>query len=225
MTTSGVWHDSFAQSPYSCSSGYASPIPVPDYGHMYATSPYGPGAVRTRASSNASFIEPWAHASQSPTSSVSNLPYWPSDEKNDIASSFPYMPASYPTASMSMHAVGAVTHYGHFGSNTLVEMDNEEGAILFPDQQYGMSQIARTYPFEQYLNNYWRLFHPTFPVVHRFTFASFEPSPMLYAAMIAIGAQYSNGTTDKRRARLLHDRCVKLLEQVCFMQYQNNRTS
>jgi hypothetical protein len=91
-------------------------------------------------------------------------------------------------------------------------MDNEESVQLFPGEHYGMSQIARAYPFEQWLNSYWRLFHPTFPIVHRFTVAHLETSPMLYAAMATIGAYYSN---DSDNARELHDRCVKLLVRVC----------
>ena len=216
MTTGVPWHDSFAPSPYSCSSGYASPIPVPEYSHMYATPPYGPGMVRTRASSNASFVGPWAQNSQSPTPSIPNLHYsWSSDEKNVVASSFPYLAASYPTASMPMQTcMDTMEQYGHFGPNDAVQLDHQEGAQLFPREQYGTSQIAHTYQFEQYLNNYWRLFHPTFPIIHRFTFASLEPSSMLFAAMVSIGAQYSNRTCDKRKAMELHSQCVKLLLKV-----------
>ncbi|KAF3035333.1 hypothetical protein E8E12_006065 [Didymella heteroderae] len=211
MAASGTWvPESFAPSPYSCSSGYASPAPCPEYGHMYATPPYGASLVRTRASSNASFIEQnWAQASQSPTSSISMPFSWASDEKSLIASTFPYTPVSYATTNMPMDAgIGAIAHFGQYESHTLVQMDNEESAQLFPGEHYGMSQFARAYPFEQWLNSYWRLFHPTFPIVHRFTFDRLETSPMLYAAMVAIGAHFSNDIHD---ARELHERCVKLL--------------
>ncbi|KAJ8116425.1 hypothetical protein OPT61_g2158 [Boeremia exigua] len=210
---SAVWHDPLARSPYSCSSGYASPVPGPEYGHIYATPPYGPAAVRTRASSNASFIEQkWAHASQSPTSSVSMPFSWPQDEKSIMASSFPFMPVSYPTSDMPMHAsIDAMSQYTQYDPR-VVQMDHEEGLQLF-QEQYGMSQTTRAYPFEQSLNNYWRLLHPTFPIVHRFTFASRDVSPMLYAAMIAIGLHYSDDAAQKREARQLHKRCVALLSQ------------
>lgn len=225
ISTGNVWHDSFAQSPYSCSSGYASPAPGPEFGQMYATPPYGPSVVRTRASSNASFIEQnWAHASQSPSSSIS-LPYsWPTDEKNVIVSSFACPPMSYPTTSMPMHAsFGAVAHYGPYDPHGVVHMDQEEGAQLFPGEHYGMSQIVRAFPFEQNLNNYWRLFHPTFPIVHRFTFSRLELSPLLYAAMIAINLQYSMNVGDRSRAQSIHKLCVKLLDQVCFTQILGGR--
>jgi hypothetical protein len=183
---------------------------------MYTTPPYGAGMVRTRTSSNASFIEQnWAQASQSPTSSIS-MPYssWATDEKSLIASTFPYTSVSYPTTNMPMHAsIGTVAHYEQYHPHNLIQMDNEESAQLFPGEHYGMSQLARAYPFEQWLNSYWRHFHPTFPIVHRFTFISLETSPMLCAAMAAIGAYYSNDVFD---ARELHDRCVKQLVNVCI---------
>lgn len=96
----------------------------------------------------------------------------------------------------------------------MMQRDADEGVILFGEQPYGMGSIAHTYPFEQYLDYYWRLLHPTFPVVHRSTFERINPSPMLHAAMIALGGQYSNDTSVKRKSRLLHNRCMKLLEQV-----------
>jgi hypothetical protein len=40
---------------------------------------------------------------------------------------------------------------------------------------------------------------------------------MLRAAMIAIGAQYSNDPSAKRQSRILHDRCLKFLERVCSL--------
>jgi hypothetical protein len=110
--------------------------------------------------------------------------------------------------------IDPMTGYGHFGPKSMMQRDEEEGVILFPEQPYGMGQIAHTYPFEHYLNNFWRLFHPTFPVVHRSSFKSMSPPPMLHAAMIALGGQYSTDMSVKRKSRILHDRCIKLLERV-----------
>lgn len=105
-----------------------------------------------------------------------------------------------------------VSAYGH-PAKTVLQRDEEEGIALFGEQHYGMG-IAHTYPLEQYLDNYWRLFHPTFPIVHRPTYGRINPSPMLRAAIIAIGGQYSHDTSVKRKSRILHDRCLKLLERV-----------
>jgi hypothetical protein len=210
------WSEAYSQSPpYSSSSGYASPIP--DYANVFANPPYGHGNNRTRASSTASFTEPWSYTTpRSPVSSTSTMPYtWASNDKAPTAPCLAYMGTSYPMTSVGMTtSVDAMSGYGHFEPKTMGQRDEEEGMILFPEQPYGMGQIAHTYPFEQYLNNFWRLFHPTFPVVHRSTYESMSPSPMLHAAMIAVGGQYSNDMSTKRRSRILHDRCIKLLEGV-----------
>jgi hypothetical protein len=107
-----------------------------------------------------------------------------------------------------------MTDFGHFGPKNMSQRDQEEQEFLFPEQSYGMGQIAHTYPYEQYLDNFWRHFHPTFPVVHRVTFESVTQSPMLHASVIAIGGQYSNDASVKRKSRILHDRCMKLLDKV-----------
>ncbi|KAF1972679.1 hypothetical protein BU23DRAFT_155949 [Bimuria novae-zelandiae CBS 107.79] len=215
-----AWNDPFSNSPNynSSSSEYASPIPsMPDYStNMFANPPYGQGSSRTRTSSNASYIEPaWAYPSRSPTSATSTMAYtWNSNEKSPAPSNLAYMNTSYPMTSMPMSAVvDPMTGFGHFGPKTLLQRDEEEQAFLFPEQSYGMGQLAHTYPFEHYLNNYWRYFHTAYPIVHRATFESLNQSPMLHAAMIAIGGQYSNDASVKRKSRILHDRCMKLLDK------------
>ncbi|KAF2273075.1 uncharacterized protein EI97DRAFT_461334 [Westerdykella ornata] len=216
LGTSIPWADPFTQSPnYSSSSGYASPIPgTSDYTNMFANPPYGPGSSRTRTSSNASFVEPWGYPSHSPASATSTMAYvWPSSDK-PVSASHPYINAtSYPAATMPMAGGDPMGEYAQFGPKSMAQWDEEEQAHLFPEQSFGMGQLANTFPFEQYLDNYWRLLHPSFPVVHRPTFARLNDSPMLRAAMIAIGAQYSSEPSAKRRARILHDRCLKLLDK------------
>lgn len=110
-----------------------------------------------------------------------------------------------------------MSQYAQYDAHSLVQMDNEEGTQLFPGEHYGMSQIMRAFPFEQWLNNYWRHFHPTFPIVHRFTLARNGLSPMLYAAMIAIDLQYSHDAGQKHKALELHKNCTRLLLQVRFL--------
>lgn len=214
----GGWSESYSQSPsYTSSSGYASPILGPgDYANLFALPPYGPGINRTRTSSNASFIEPWSYPSRSPTSTASTMAYnWSSSDKTPTAPGLAYMGTSYPMTSMPLSAcIDSMTAYGPFGPRSMVQRDEEEGAFLFGEQPYGMGPAAHTYPFEQYLDYFWRLFHPTFPIVHRPTFERMNPSPMLHAAMIALGGQYSHDTSVKQNSRSLHDRCIKLLARV-----------
>ncbi|KAF2024308.1 hypothetical protein EK21DRAFT_104758 [Setomelanomma holmii] len=211
MTPSMGWAEPYGNSPEYTSSGYTSPNPGPcDYPQMYAPLPYGHGANRTRTSSNASFVDQWSYTPRSPTSSASTMPYgsaW--NDKTTHAPSLAYMNASYSMNSLGISTpIDPMTGYGQFESKTMMQRDEEEGAILYPEQAYGMG-IEHTYPSEHYLNNYWRLFHPTFPIVHRSAHGTV--SPMLRAAMIAIGGQYSSDTSVKSKARKLHDKCMKLL--------------
>jgi hypothetical protein len=144
---------------------------------------------------------------------------WTSNDKA-ASISLPYLNAtSYPSLAGMPTSAGAdpMPGYGNFGPKTMAQRDEEEQPYLFPEQSFGMGQIDETFPFEQYLDNYWRLFHPSFPVVHRTTFGGVNESPMLRAAMIAVGAQYSNDPLAKRRSRILHDRCMKLFDQVCLL--------
>ena len=175
---------------------------------------YGPS--RTRTSSDASFVEPWSFPSRSPTSVASTMAYtWPSSDKTPTAPGLAYMGTNYPMTTMPMTtSMDPMAGYGHFSLKTIMQRDEEEAAILFGEQPYGMGPVAHTYPFEQYLDTFWRLFHPTFPVVHRPTFESMSAPPMLHAAMIALGGQCSTDASVKRKSRILHDRCIKLLERV-----------
>lgn len=208
-----AWHES-SYSPIS--SGYASPSMAPgDFNTMYPVPGYGPAASRTRTPSIASLHDPWAMTPRSPSSSNSTMPFtWASNDKMPNAG-LAYINTSYPMASLGISThMDATAGYGQFEPKTMIQRDEDEAAFLYRDQPYGMGQLAHTYPSEQYLNNYWRLFHPAFPIVHRPTFGSMNTSPMLFAAMIAIDGQYSNDASTKRTSRTLHDRCIKLLEKV-----------
>jgi hypothetical protein len=201
---------------YSPSSGYVSPSIAPgDYSNMYPLPGYGHTTSRTRTPSNASLHDPWAMTPRSPSSSISTMPFtWASNDKMPTTPSLAYI-NHYPMASLGISAnMDATAGYGQFDPKTMIQRDEDEAAFLYRDQPYGMGQLAHTYPSEQYLNNYWRLFHPTFPVVHRPTFGGMNSSPLLCAAMIAINGQYSTDANTKRTSRLLHDRCIKLLEKV-----------
>lgn len=217
----GGWADAYNYSPgysgYSSStSGYTSPLPGPqEYPNVFSQAPLSHGYHRTRTSSDASFIEPWSHPSRSPTSTASTMAYWSSHEKTPTASGLAYIGASFPMTSMSMSTcVDPMTSYESLGPRSMAQRDDEEGVILFGEQAYGMGSITHTYPFEQYLDYFWRLFHPAFPIIHRPTFEHMNVPPILHAAMIATGGQYSNDISVKRKSRILHDRCIKLLERV-----------
>jgi Fungal specific transcription factor domain len=213
--------DPFSPSPnYSSSSGYASPGPGNDFINMFPAPLFGPGSNRTRTSSNASFIEPWSYPStRSPTSTSSTLPFpYTNGEKSPATHSIGLaisMATSYPTSNIPMPAPpDPMSGYMMFPTplKTVQQRDEEEQAILFPEQSFGMG--IDTYQYTQYLDNYWRLFHPSFPIIHKPTFGGVNESPILKAAMLAIGAQYTDDAAAKAKSRSLHDRCLKLLDQV-----------
>ncbi|KNG51749.1 c2h2 finger domain-containing protein [Stemphylium lycopersici] len=205
----GLWQDSYSPTP-ECSSGYMSPN-IPSEYPIYGSMSYN----RARTPSNASCLDQpgWSFPSRSPASTTSTMGFsWPSAEKAHTAPGLAYMHTSCPMTTMSMAtSFDTMPGFDHFGPKSMAQRDEDEGGVLFGDQQYGMASIENTYPFEQCLDYYWRLFHPTFPIIHRSTPVS--SSPMLYAAMAAIGGQYSHDTRVKKQSRDLHDRCNKLLER------------
>lgn len=91
----------------------------------------------------------------------------------------------------------------------------EEQQVLFPTSPHSFSATIE----EQtniWIENYWTKFHPSFPLFHRATFNNAkEPTlPILLAAMVVIGMQYSKDHAIKRKARILFDRILKLREMV-----------
>jgi hypothetical protein len=77
------------------------------------------------------------------------------------------------------------------------------------EQQLGIDLSLRTK--QHYLEAYWTHFHPLLPVLHKASHGT-GSNPLLTAAMMAIGAQY---TTDEQFARadsrILHEKCLELI--------------
>ena len=65
---------------------------------------------------------------------------------------------------------------------------------------------------ERYLTAYWLRIHPLFPVVHRPSFTIQTASPLLRAAILALGAHALGDAADKTNARQIHERCLKVLK-------------
>ncbi|KAF2753534.1 hypothetical protein EJ05DRAFT_505166 [Pseudovirgaria hyperparasitica] len=91
------------------------------------------------------------------------------------------------------------------------ERDEDERKTLFPQIEFDTT--SDSYPSADYIECYWHHFHPVYPVVHRATFGQEEPSPLLKAAMMAVGAQYSKQSNARADGRNFHERCLKLLSQ------------
>jgi len=67
---------------------------------------------------------------------------------------------------------------------------------------------------QRYLGAYWTWTHALFPVVHKPSFNPHAASPLLRAAMLALGAHMLQNQTDMGNARIIHERCAKVLKKV-----------
>lgn len=66
---------------------------------------------------------------------------------------------------------------------------------------------------QRYLGAYWMWVHPLYSVVHKSTFSLENASPLLRAAMLALGAHMLQNSTDMANARIIHERCMKVLQK------------
>lgn len=67
---------------------------------------------------------------------------------------------------------------------------------------------------EFYLESYWTWVHDLFPVIHRPTLHLPTASPLLRAAILALGAQALGGRDHLSNARNLHERSMKIVTKV-----------
>lgn len=85
-----------------------------------------------------------------------------------------------------------------------------EGAL--EQQQLGETLNLKTK--QNYVQAYWKHFHPLFPVLHPQTYQQRHSSPLLSAAVMAIGAQYTDNPFAKSDSRILHHKCQDLIIKV-----------
>lgn len=72
-------------------------------------------------------------------------------------------------------------------------------------------EIIDTVKWQDCFECYWRNFHRLFPIVHRPTFFTTKPSPLLSGAMVAIGSQFDTRPNAKEYSLALLEACIKLL--------------
>ncbi|KAH9875618.1 hypothetical protein IAQ61_003082 [Plenodomus lingam] len=141
-TTSSLgWADFYSQSSgYSSSDDYVSPKTASnDYGSLFPQMPYCPDSNRTRASSNASLIEPpWSYASRSPASTISTMAYpWVSSDKTSDAPALTYIDTTYPMTSMPIaSSIDPMAGICQYDAKTMIQRDEEESVTLFGEQPY-----------------------------------------------------------------------------------------
>nr|POF01088.1 hypothetical protein CFP56_21036 [Quercus suber] len=67
---------------------------------------------------------------------------------------------------------------------------------------------------EKYLASYWHWVHPQFPVVDKSSFMGQAASPLLTAAMLALGAHLHHTHDACKYGRVIHERCRKILKRL-----------
>ncbi|KAL8673609.1 MAG: hypothetical protein Q9168_001964 [Polycauliona sp. 1 TL-2023] len=75
---------------------------------------------------------------------------------------------------------------------------------------------------QHYLDCYWIHFAPLFPIIHRQSFMSVIPQPLLAASMMVIGAQYSPRPDAKQYSSSLHAGCTRMMSDVSNKQHMFN---
>jgi hypothetical protein len=160
--------------------------------------------------------------SHSPGSANSTVPtsFW----RGASPSSFqPYTPASDTSVCMSRSRadlLGYPSSGDISGDMTdilpkcrdLLEQDQLVTPTSAP-QNIGVRQYHHRVDNEQrYLDAYWRLVHPTWPILHRPTFDLSYISPLLRSAMLTLGACSTGHQIDSGNACILHKRCLKVIK-------------
>jgi hypothetical protein len=207
----GPLTDNWVHSNYNFSTGAASSF----YDIEQDVFPYHPKGLqfnRIRPSYNASFVEPASLGSSSPLSYAYT---WTSKNSSQTPSTVPCVTPSYAMGAMPMSdGVNSKSEHGYYRLKSLAERDEDETALLCQGESFDL--VPNSYTREEYMDNYWKYFHPQFPIVHKATFGN-NISPLLCAAMYAIGGQYSNDPSTRKRSRILHDRGVKILAKVALL--------
>ena len=92
----------------------------------------------------------------------------------------------------------------------------EQNELMTPTtapQNFGARQYHHCVDNEQrYLQAYWRLVHPIWPIIHKPTFDMSYASPLLWSAMLAMGACLTGDQIDAANACILHKRCLKVIK-------------
>lgn len=207
---------------YSSSSSYASP--GYDYNNLSHVESFDASYTRIRHHSDSSLLEPW-HPYQhplSPVSPTSSLLFsWADAEKSPGLHALGLSggltaPTYSNTESLLSTSTDPLADLVMFSMpvGSYESRDDEERKYLIPNDSFGLA--TDTYQSALYLEHYWQHFHPAFPVVHRASF-HLDPeaqAPLLRAAMMAVGAQYSDAPNSQVDSLSLHERCVKVLSQV-----------
>lgn len=76
---------------------------------------------------------------------------------------------------------------------------------------------------QRYLDAYWRLVHPVWPIVHKPTFEMAYASPLLRASMLTLGACSIGNQIDSANACIMHKRCLKVVKKRTINSWHSHR--
>lgn len=208
---------------YSDSSLHHSPSGFNSPSGAYYAAPHIPlQTSRTRQSSDASNLGlyPPLYASPSPMSHASAAmptPYWSYVPQEPTLQTFE---ASYSSDELHYDSMGEQCEI--IGLQTLPEcrdlMESSELSVSWSGLENASSFLEIEEPDltneDRYLASYWHWVHPLYPVIHKPSFDFRTASPLLKAAVIALGAQAFDDPSDKKHAKVIHERCLKVLKKV-----------
>ena len=213
------WEDS--SPPYS-PTGYNTP------NHDFNGPYFQPYSARSRQHSNASYSGYTSSYpnSRSPISAGSSTVYLPQWTYGASDEPLKYMNPS----SGSEGAFGpALTAYSSNLADPNLLPGNaeyrdfmEQGELIVPTSSpqgtpFDLSlEESTSADQERYLTAYWSWVHPFFPVIHRPSFSLQHASPLLRAAVLALGAHALGDATNKTNGRIAHERCLKVLKKVSY---------
>ena len=217
----GAWDGSPSYSP----ARYDSPtneIAYPNSG------PYYEQLARTRNTSNASFYGATS-VPKSPGSSGSSVAYMSQWGQNAYGA--PYQPFNASSGSESSFSNTGGIYNGFVEQEFVPDMGSRSRLISAQDRDlleqdhlilptapnaaaYDLHFEPAVSEGERLLSAYWTCIHPLFPIIHKPSFQLQATSPLLRAAMWALGAQALQTHEHVSKSRVIHEQCMKVLKKV-----------
>ncbi|EMC92099.1 hypothetical protein BAUCODRAFT_27452 [Baudoinia panamericana UAMH 10762] len=176
------------------------------YGQALATSSRSP----LSAGSSSAHMHHWGACSQSPAG-LQHLPSTSSSEGVFAADPLERILSAHMVPVFSNGVLRMITAE----ERDLIETDE----LLIPTGSPPVSMedfTLDTNPLSnesRYAEAYWEQIHPLFPVVHKPTFDLRSASPLLRAAMFALGAHTQRNHVDMNNARVIHEQCTRTLKK------------
>lgn len=158
------------------------------------------------------------------------MPSWPGNFKSStdtlstsISSDFgykAYIPRVITTPSQNSSTVPS--YAGSWDGSTVHDSGDETDAMFY---EQPLDATIGTRAKQNYINAYWRSFHPAFPILHKLTYQRKMPSPLLQAAIMAVGTHYSAEPHADGDAKVMQEKCNRLLANVSVDRQRSHASS